>query len=167
MTKQKQLTVSERWELVAQILIDGKVSKKVQTELENILAPKSASSVNPPLMDGDTITHYWDRWFDQYVSVQESVLSNGKPKGYSKASLSKWNKIQATIKDLTMDLAYSGKTRDEVEVEMKLAQKMSNDKSSFNYEDDTQRFINKVKYEMAWNGETWDTNDLPDEKEEA
>ena len=164
MTKNKQLTVSEKWELVAQILVDGKVSKKVQTELENLLAPKSASSVNPPLTEGDTITHYWDRWFDQYVTVAESVLSNGKPKGYSKASLSKWNKIQSTIKDLTMDLAYSGKTRDEVEAEMKLAQKMSNDPKSFNYEADAWNFNNKVKYEVSWNGENWDTNLLPEEE---
>lgn len=162
MTKTKQLTVSERWDLVLEILEHGKVSKKVQTELETILAPKSASSVNPPLTDGDTITDYWDRWFNQYISVAESVLSNGKPKGYGKASLSKWNKIQATIKELTMDLAYSGKTREEVETEMKLAQKMSNNPLSFNYDDDTYNFNNKIKYEVSWNGEVWETNKLPE-----
>lgn len=164
MTKTKQLTVSERWDAVLLILEDGKVSKKVQTQLEGLLAPKSASSVNPPLMDGETITHYWDRWFDQYVTVAESVLSNGKPKGYSKASLSKWNKIQGKIKGLALDLAYEGKTRDEVESELKLAQTASNSPESFDYDEDTNRFNNKIKYEMEWDGSQWLTNELPEDE---
>ena len=164
MSTKKQPTKSEIWGLVSGILIDAKVSVEVQTSLENILAPKSASIVNPPMEKDGEITHYWDRWFNQYVTVAESVLSNGKPKGYSKASLSKWNKIQATIKDLTMDLAYSGKSREEVETEMKLAQKMSNDHESFDYDIDSENFINKTKYEVEWDGESWLTNILPDDE---
>ncbi len=163
MSKSKQLTVSERWELVLEILETNKVKKSVQSDLEAILAPKTASSVNPPLEDDGVITHYWDRWFNQYITVEEAVLSNGKPKGYGKASLSKWNKIQATIKNLTMDLAYSGKTRDEVEEEMALAQKASNLPESFNYDEDTFRFNNKIKYEVVWDGTGWATNDLPED----
>lgn len=163
----KQPTVAERWEMVLEILQNGKVSKKVQSELEALLAPKSASSVNPPLEDSEgNITHYWDRWFNQYVTIEESVLSNGKPKGYSKASLSKWNKMQAKVKELMMDLAFSGMTREEVEEELKQAQKATNSPESFNYDEDTYRFNNKKKYEVEWVDGKWVTNDLPDDEEE-
>lgn len=162
----KQPTVAERWDMVLEILETNKVSKKVQSQLEILLAPKSASSVNPPLEDEKgNITHYWDRWFNQYVTVEESVLSNGKPKGYSKASLSKWNKMQGQVKQLMMDLAFSGMTRDEVEAELEVAQKATNIPESFDYQEDSRRFNNKVKYEMEWVDGKWITNELPTEEE--
>ncbi len=164
MTKVKQPTVGEKWDKALEIMTKGQVSSEVMTMIEAIYAPKSASSVNPPILDDNgEMVEVWDRWFNQYVSINEAVLSNGKPKGYSKASLSKWNKIQAKIKDLTMELAFSGMTRPEVEEEMKLAQKASNSPESFDYDDNTYRFVNKIKYEMVWEDQAWVTNELPEE----
>ena len=167
--KIKQPTVSEKWESALKIMESAEISKEIQTLLEAIYAPKSASSVNPPIMDedGKKFLQVWDRWFNQYVTAEEAVFSNGKPKGYSKASLSKWNKIHAKVGSIQLDLAYSGKSRDEVEEEIIAAKSMMNNPTSFNYDDDTYRFINKIKYEVEWNGSEWETNELPEDEDEG
>ena len=153
MTKTKLPTVGEKWASALTILEEGKISKEVQTLLEAIYAPKSASQVNPPLEEDGAITHYWDRWFNQYVTVEESVLSNGKPKGYSKASISLWNKYFNESKELWEPLMDEGLSAKEIKEEIELAKKAMNDPISFDYDRDTQIFNDKVKIKVSWNVE--------------
>jgi len=48
------MTKTQQWDLVKEILTNGKVSKKVQSQLEDILAPKtSGGSIYPPKLDED------------------------------------------------------------------------------------------------------------------
>ena len=54
-------------------------------------------SVNPP-KEIDGVMHYFCRFTQTYHSEDKMVLSNGKSKGYSKAAISVWNKINAEIK---------------------------------------------------------------------
>jgi len=162
MNKKKLPTVGEKWTSALEILESAKVSKEVQTLLEAIYAPKSASSVNPPLEEDGEITHYWDRWFNQYVTIDESVLSNGKPKGYSKASISLWNKYFNESKELWEPLMDQGLSAKEIKSEIELSKKKMNDPKSFDYDRDTERFENKIKIEVSWNVETkeWETTEI-------
>jgi len=162
-TTTKQPTVSEKWSSALEIMTAGKVPANVQTLLEAIYAPKSASSVNPPQEDDDgVITHYWDRWFDQYVTVEESVLSNGKPKGYSKASISLWNKYFSEAKELWEPLMEAGLDMADIKAEIILAKKAMNEPRSFDYERDTQRFNDKVKINVSWDvdNKEWLTEEI-------
>ena len=151
MSTTKQPTVSEKWSNALEIMKAAKVPNEVQTLLEAIYAPKSASSVNPPLEEDGVIVAYWDRWFNRYVSVEESVLSNGKPKGYSKASISLWNKYFAETKELWEPLMEEGLSAKEIKVEVELAKKAMNDPKSYDYNRDTERFDNKTKIQVEWN----------------
>ena len=162
----KQPTVAEKWANALEVMEDGKVSKKVQTLIEAIYAPKSASQVNPPKLDSDgNILEVFDRWFDVYVSADEAVMSNGKPKGYSKASISLWNKYFSKSKELMADLWESGMTLDDAKLEIIAAKKSMNDPKSFDYSRDTQRFIDKTKMEVSWNVDTqsWDIEDIEED----
>ena len=159
----KQPTVSEKWSSALEIMTAGKVPANVQTLLEAIYAPKSASSVNPPLEDKDgNVISYWDRWFNQYVTVEESVLSNGKPKGYSKASISLWNKYFSESKELWEPLMEAGLSAKEIKAEIDVAKKAMNDPKSFDYERDTQRFNDKTKIKVSWDvdNKEWLTEEI-------
>ena len=163
-TTTKQPTVSEKWSSALDIMNTANISSDVQTLLEAIYAPKSASSVNPPLEEDGEITAYWDRWFNQYVSVEESVLSNGKPKGYSKASISLWNKYFAATKELWEPLMEQGLSTKEIKAEIELAKKAMNSPESFDYERDTERFNNKTKIKVEWDSDAkaWTITELED-----
>jgi hypothetical protein len=92
---------------VSSILENTEISENVKNELQavidNYLKPKSGggSQLNPPLKDDEgNITHYWCRLHQMYEPVEDMVISNGKSKGYCKASISKWNKANSKIKKL-------------------------------------------------------------------
>ena len=161
-TKIKQPTVTEKWAAAQEIMNKAEISAEVQTLLEVIYAPKSASSVNPPLEEDGEITAYWDRWFNQYVTVEESVLSNGKPKGYSKASISLWNKYFAETKELWEPLMEAGLSAKEIKSEIEMAKKSMNSPESFDYDRDTKRFNNKTKIEVSWDvdDKKWITTEI-------
>lgn len=95
------MTKTQTWEAVSALLVEAKASKKLQAELEAILAPKSSGSVNPPKLDKDgNIVEAYCRFHQRYEVVDNMVMSGGKSKGYCKASISLWNKTNANIKRL-------------------------------------------------------------------
>jgi len=127
MTKLELFTkVSEE---LSQILESTKISKKVKDEIQETikkyLEPKKGGSrsINPPLnIDGDM--YYFDRFHQLYYPEEMMVMSNGKSKGYSKMSISKWNKTNRQIKLLEAKVT-----------ELMLAGQM----------DDAQKIANEVK----------------------
>lgn len=93
------MTKTETWKQVQALLVEQKASKKLTQALEELLAPKSSSSTNPP-KEIDGTMHYYCRFHQAYEPQEDMVMSAGKSKGYCKASISKWNKMNASIKKL-------------------------------------------------------------------
>ena len=60
-------------------------------------------SANPP-KEIDGVMQYFCRFTRQYYPAELMVFSGGKSKGYSKAAISVWNKINAEIKRLNADV---------------------------------------------------------------
>jgi hypothetical protein len=92
---------------VQELLKNSKVSKKFSEELMNILetniAPKAGggNALNPPILNEDgSIKEAWCRFHQRYEPAEDMVISNGKSKGYCKASISLWNKTNSEIKKL-------------------------------------------------------------------
>jgi len=96
------MTKTNQWIEVQKLLEDNKASKALKEALELLLAPKSGgSSANPPKVDKDgNITEAYCRYHERYEKVENMVMSQGKSKGYCKASISLWNKINSDIKKL-------------------------------------------------------------------
>ena len=104
------LTKAEVWTNVQSqvnvLLESSKVSKKFSEDLLNLLeanlAPRAGgSSVNPPKLDEDgNIVEAYCRFHQRYETVEDMVMSAGKPKGYCKAAISLWNKTNSEIKKL-------------------------------------------------------------------
>jgi hypothetical protein len=72
--------------------------------LEANLAPKQGGGVaiNPP-KEIDGVMHYYCRYHQQYEAEGNMVMSQGKSKGYCKASISVWNKANSDIKKFDSD----------------------------------------------------------------
>lgn len=92
---------------INELLENSKVSKKFKDDLlfiiDNNIAPKngSRSAINPPKLDKEgNIIEAYCRFHQRYEKVEDMVMSNGKPKGYCKASISLWNKTNSKIKKL-------------------------------------------------------------------
>jgi len=127
--------------VVAQInaLLEGsKVSKKFQEELLNIIdaniAPKSGggSSTHPPKLDEDgNIVEAYCRYHQRYEGVDNMVMSQGKSKGYCKASISLWNKTNSTIKRLDSE-AVDAMSAGDFDKAQKIAQESKELKDAFN-----------------------------------
>jgi len=73
--------------------------KKLTQALEELLAPKTSSSTNPP-KEIDGVMNYYCRFHQAYEPESNMVMSGGKSKGYCRASISKWNKMNSSIKKL-------------------------------------------------------------------
>ena len=94
------MTKAQVWAEVQELFKEHKTSKKLQQELENLLAPKSGGgAINPP-QEIDGVMHYYCRFHQAYEPETNVVMSGGKSKGYCKASISKWNKMNSQIKKL-------------------------------------------------------------------
>ena len=128
----------------------NKIAVSKQEGLLNIideyLKPKSSGSTNPPKLDGDgNIIEAYCRFHQRYEKVEDMVMSNGKPKGYCKASISIWNKRQKTIKQLQAQVTECIET-DDFEKAKKLSNEVKelkatiNEPSTFNYDDDWEVF---------------------------
>ena len=89
------------WAQVEAILTANKVKASVIEELKEILAPKAGGgvSLNPPKIIGG-VMRYFCRFHQTYYVESDMVMSGGKSKGYCKAAISKWNKINAQIKKI-------------------------------------------------------------------
>lgn len=147
------LTKTQVWSNVStevtELLSGTKVPQKVQDQLmsllESHLAPKVASGGAHPPKEIDGVMHYYCRWHQAYEPVEDMVMSNGKSKGYCKAAISKWNKMQKTAKNLDAQ-ALEAMTSGDFDEAQDLAQQAkdartkSNDPASFDLEADWLEF---------------------------
>lgn len=97
-------TKLELWTNVQNVLttnVGKKITPELISQIEALIAPKSGGgiSTNPP-KEIDGIMHYYCRFHERYEADVDMVTSQGKSKGYCKASISKWNKTNSAIKRL-------------------------------------------------------------------
>ena len=123
---------------INELLENSKVSKKFKEELftilENNLAPKKGggSMAHPPKLDEDgNIVEAWCRFHERYEPVENMVISNGKSKGYCKASISLWNKTNSNIKKLDSQ-AVEAMAEGDFETAQELAKEAKELKDNFN-----------------------------------
>lgn len=93
------MTKTQLWLEVQTLLVEQKASKKLAQALEDLLAPKSGGQTNPP-KEIDGVMNYYCRFHQAYEPESNMVMSLGKSKGYCKASISKWSKMNSDIKKL-------------------------------------------------------------------
>lgn len=136
---------SNVWAQVEAILTSNKVKANVIDELKNILAPKSGgTSLNPP-KEIDGVMHHFCRFHQTYYAESDMVMSQGKSKGYCKAAISKWNKINAQIKK-TESSAVGAVCKGDFELAKKLSDEANalklalNDPKSYDAEADWKAF---------------------------
>jgi len=90
---------------VNELLDNSKVSATFKSALMQLLeanlAPKVGGGVatNPSKEIGG-VMHYYCRYHQRYEAQDNMVMSQGKSKGYCKASISVWNKANSDIKKL-------------------------------------------------------------------
>ena len=127
------MTKTELWNKVSETLVANKASKKLIAEMEILLAPKSSGgSLHPPKKDKDgNIIEAWCKFHQRYEDVNDMVLSKGKSKGYCKAGLSVWNKLNAQAKKLEAE-AVEFMSEGDFDNAQKAAQKAKDIKSKFN-----------------------------------
>jgi len=119
---------------------------EVVAQLEAILKPKSKGGVSTnPSKIVDGVTMHYCRFHERYEAECDMVMSQGKSKGYCKASISKWNKINSQIKRLEAQ-AVGEMTRDDFDKAKVLAEEAKalgltlNDSATYNYEEDWKLF---------------------------
>lgn len=88
---------------VEQFCSDNKISVNKTNELlhliSSLLAPKTGGSTTQhPSYVEDNITYHYCRFHQQYEAEADMVMTQGKSKGYCKASISIWNKRNSAIK---------------------------------------------------------------------
>jgi hypothetical protein len=101
------MTKIQLWNEVQELLAQHPTtSKKIVQGLEDLLKPKvgGGSSTNPP-QEIDGVMNYWCRFHERYEPQEDMVMSKEKSKGYCKASISKWNKTNASIKKLDSQMS--------------------------------------------------------------
>lgn len=142
---------------VSQILEGTKVPKKVKEQIQAVLdeyvKPKSGGGnvINPP-KEIDGKKYYFCRFHQCYEPEEDMVMSKGKSKGYCKAAISKWNKLNSQIKKLDMEaseLLLEGKM-EEAQAKAQEAKKLKdklNLPSTYNYVEDWTQF-NKCDSEI-------------------
>lgn len=87
------------WSEVQAVLeAQAKLPKGLKEALEAILKPKSGSTGIHAPQEIDGVMHYYCRFHQAYEPESDIVMSGGKSKGYCKASISIWNKRNASIK---------------------------------------------------------------------
>jgi len=143
------MTKTQTWENVQTLLVEQKASKKLTQALEELLAPKSSSSTNPP-KEIDGVMNYYCRFHQAYEVETNMVMSQNKSKGYCKASISKWNKTNAQIKKLN-GKAVCAMSEGQMEDAQSCAQESEalkgklNDPKSYNLEKDWEDFTTQAK----------------------
>ena len=125
--------------------VADKKAEALQELIKELLAPKASASKNPPRQNKDGELEYFCRFHQCYYTSDKMVMSNGKSKGYCKAAISKWNKLNARAKKLSAqssELLLQGN----VEEASLLANKMQelkailNEPSTYNKEEDWANF---------------------------
>lgn len=132
---------------IAEYCADNKAQKHaeaLQAIIDQYLQPKNNAGINPP-KEIDGVMHYYCRFHQRYEAEDAMVMSAGKSKGYCRASISVWNKNNATIKKLNKE-AVDAMSAGDFELAQQLAneaQELSaklNDVASFDYEADWATF---------------------------
>jgi len=137
------MTKTQTWAEVSKLLEESKASKALKEALELLLAPKSGStSANPPKLDKDgNVVEAWCRFHECYEPVANMVMTKGKSKGYCKASISVWNKMNARIKSCNAQVTYFVEHGDmdkaqEMAKEAKELKEALNAPSTYNFKED-------------------------------
>lgn len=139
------MSKSNVWVQVQELLVANKAKPALIEALEAILAPKQGGgSTNPP-KEIDGVMHYYCRFHQTYEPEINMVMSVGKSKGYCKASISVWNKRNATIKKLEAEISELVILGDieqarECSSELQIAKKELNEPSTYNLENDWAEF---------------------------
>ena len=85
-----------------------KIKQNVADELCQLiteLTAKKSRELHPPRINDDGETEYYCRFHKKYYLEADMVMSNGKSKGYSKAAIAVWNKRNAAIKKLAIEVS--------------------------------------------------------------
>lgn len=137
---------SNVWAQVEAILTNNKVKANVIEELKSILAPKAGGGISlNPSKEIDGVMHHFCRFHQTYYAESDMVMSQGKSKGYCKAAISKWNKINAQIKK-TESNAVGAVCKGDFELAKKLSDEANalkltlNDPKSYDAEADWKAF---------------------------
>ena len=137
---------SNVWAQVEAILTSNKVKASVIEELKEILAPKAGGGISlNPSKEIDGVMHHFCRFHQNYYAESDMVMSQGKSKGYCKAAISKWNKINAQIKK-TESSAVGAICKGDFELAKKLSDEANelkaklNDPKSYDAEADWKAF---------------------------
>lgn len=134
---------TQQWITIQKQVLDlldvSKVKDNFKSELmallEANLAPKAGGGVstNPSkLIDG--VMHHYCRFHQRYEAETNMVMSQGKSKGYCKASISLWNKTNSEIKKLDSQAVDAMSTGD-FDSAQEIAKKAKVLKDSFNNPD--------------------------------
>ena len=103
MTKKELYTqiTKELSGVLSQSKVSKTVANKIQAIIDEYLKPKASGGnvINPPF-ELDGITYYFDRYHQIYYPQDRMVMVRSKSKGYSKASIAHWNKMNREIKKL-------------------------------------------------------------------
>jgi hypothetical protein len=93
------MTKTQLWDQVQLLMTEHKANKALKSALEELLKPKAGggSSQNPSFVEND-VTYHYCRFHQAYEAEDTMVMSNGKSKGYCRASISIWNKRNSAIK---------------------------------------------------------------------
>lgn len=95
------MTKTQTWNAVQELMANHtKLPKAFKEELELILAPKSGGGSQNPSYEENGVTYHYCRFHKVYEPEENMVMSQDKSKGYCKASISLWNKTNASIKKL-------------------------------------------------------------------
>jgi hypothetical protein len=140
------MTKTQLWAQIELLMNEHKANKALKGALEDLLKPKAGggSSQNPSY-EQDGVTYHYCRFHQAYEAEDKMVISNGKSKGYCRASISIWNKRNSAIKakeaeisDLVMlgDFEQAKECSDELQT-MKAE---LNDTASYNLEQDWELF---------------------------
>jgi hypothetical protein len=102
-TQNKRVSKTELWAQALEVLEANKAPKKLIAALEVIYAPKAGggTSQNPPkLNEAGEIVEAYCKFHKCYEPVENMVMSGGKSKGYCRAGLAAWNKLNNEVKAL-------------------------------------------------------------------
>ena len=130
-----------------------KLSNKFKDSLWDILTsnlePKGSTSLYPPKLDDEgNIVESWCRFHKRYEVIEDMVISKGKPKGYCRASISKWNKTNSNIKKLdseAVEAMSEGNFEEAQEIALKSKELkgLLNSPDYYDYDEDWANFNNK------------------------
>ena len=135
---------SDIWARVEETLVAHKVKTHIIEELKEILAPKSGGAVNPP-KEVDGVMHHFCRFHQAYEPEHNMVMSNNKSKGYCRAAISKWNKVNQKIKRIEAE-AVGALCKGELDLAKQLSEEVAelkarlNDPNQYSLEGDWRAF---------------------------